>query len=271
MLRRTALVPFRRGIEAGASAVMIGHLDVRAVDPHVPASLSRKVVTGLLRRELGFRGVVMTDALSMGAVAHRYGSAKAAARAVNAGVDIVLMPADARAARTGIVDAVRADRLPRSRLEAAATRMVALLLHEDHAHVDGARLGSSAALSAQLSAEALTSVAGPCGGRLVGGHVRVVGAEPAVSAFRAAATAHGLGLGRGTRVVLASRGRTPRAGVLVALDRPDLLARSSARVRVATYGATPGAMDALVGFLLGVQPAPGHLPVAVPAIPRTGC
>jgi beta-N-acetylhexosaminidase len=271
VLRRTALVPFRRGIRAGASAVMIGHLDVRAVDPRVPASLSRKVVTGLLRRQMGFQGVVMTDSLSMGAIVHRYGSAKAAALAVNAGVDIVLMPADARAARTGIVDAVRAGRLPRTRLEAAATRMVALLLHEQHARVAPAPLGSSTTLSARLSAEALTSVAGPCSGRLVGGHVRVTGPEPAVSFFRAAATAHGLALGRGTRVVLVSRGRPARAGVLVALDRPDLLAGSKAPVRLATYGSTPGAMDALVGFLVGSQPAPGTLPVTVPAIPRTGC
>ncbi len=107
-------MPFRRGIEAGASAVMVGHLDVRAVDPGVPASLSRKVVGGLLRGELGFRGLVLTDSLSMGAVTERYGPAKAAARAVNAGVDVVLMPADARAARDGIVAAVRAGRLPRA-------------------------------------------------------------------------------------------------------------------------------------------------------------
>ena len=270
-LRRTALVPFRRGIAAGASAVMVGHLDVRAVDPHVPASLSRRVVTGLLRRELGFRGVVMTDALSMGAVSKRYGSAKAAARAVNAGVDVVLMPADARAARSGIVAAVRGGRLPRTRLAAAATRFVALLLHVKHADATAARLGSGAALSARLSAEALTSVAGPCSGWLVGGHVRVSGPADAVAAFRAAAAHHGLGLGRGTRVVLATRGRPARAGVLVALDRPDLLARSTAPVRVATYGSTPGAMDALVGFLVGGGSAPGKLPVRVPAIPRTGC
>ena len=270
-LRRTALVPFRRGIEAGASAVMVGHLDVRAVDPQVPASLSRKVVTGLLRGELGFRGVVMTDALSMGAVSKRYGSAKAAARAVNAGVDVVLMPADARAARAGIVAAVRDGRLPRARLAAAATRFVALLLHVQHADAVPARLGSGAALSARLSAEALTSVAGPCSGRLVGGHVRVSGPADAVAAFRAAAARHGLGFGHGTRVVLAPRGRPGRAGVLVALDRPDILARSSAPIRVATYGSTPGAMDALVGFLLGARPAPGTLPVSVPAIPRTGC
>ncbi|MBF4765225.1 beta-N-acetylhexosaminidase [Nocardioides islandensis] len=271
VLRRTALVPFRRGVEAGASAVMIGHLDVRAVDPHVPASLSRKVVTGLLRDELGFRGVVMTDALSMGAISKRYGSARAAARAVNAGVDIVLMPADARAARTGIVDAVRAGRLPRTRLAAAASRMVALLLHVRHADARPARLGSAARLSARLSGEALTSVAGPCSGRLVGGHVRVAGPADAVAVFRAAAARQGLGVGRGTRVVLATRGRPPRGGVVVALDRPDLLARSAAPVRVATYGVTAGAMRALVGFLLGHRSAPGHLPVRVPALPRTGC
>jgi beta-N-acetylhexosaminidase len=270
-LRRTALVPFRRGIEAGASAVMVGHLDVRAVDPHVPASLSRKVVTGLLRGELGFRGVVMTDALSMGAVSKRYGSAEAAARAVTAGVDVVLMPADARAARAGIVAAVREGRLPRTRLTAAATRFVALLLHVKQADVAPARLGSGAALSARLSAEALTSVAGPCSGRLVGGHVRVSGPADAVAAFRAAAGLHGLAFGHGTRVVLASGGRPARAGVLVALDRPDLLARSTALVRVATYGSTPGAMDALVTFLVGDRSAPGKLPVRVPAIPRGGC
>ncbi len=270
-LRRTALVPFRQGIEAGASALMVGHLDVRAVDPHVPASLSRKVVSGLLRGELGFHGVVMTDALSMRAVSKRYGSAKAAARAVNAGVDVVLMPADARAARAGIVAAVREGRLPRTRLETAATRMVALLLHVKHAEVTATPLGSSAALSAQLSAEALTSVAGPCSGRLVGGRVRVSGPPDAVAAFRTAAARHGLAFGRGTRVVLASSGRPARAGVLVALDRPDLLARSTAPVRVATYGATPGAMDALVGFLTGRQGAPGALPVTLPGLPRTGC
>jgi beta-N-acetylhexosaminidase len=101
--------------------------------------------------------------------------------------------------------------------------------------------------------------------------VRVSGPADAVATFRAAAARLGLELGHGTRVVLASRGRPARAGVLVALDRPDLLARSTAPVRVATYGSTPGAMDALVGFLLGRRTAPGKLPVTVPEIPRIGC
>jgi beta-N-acetylhexosaminidase len=270
VLRRTDLLPFRRGIDDGASAVMVGHLDVRAVDPGVPASLSRKVVTGLLRGELGFRGLVLTDALSMGAVSNRYGSARAAARAVNAGVDVVLMPADARAARDGLVAAVRDGRLPRRRLEAAATRMVALLLHVRHADSASLPLGGSRPLSARLSAAAITSVSGPCAGRLVGGHVRVTGPAGAVTAFRSAAASQGLGLGRGVRVALVTD--TPaRAGVVVALDRPDVLARSRARVRIATYGATPGAMNALVAVLRGVRHAPGELPVRVRGIPRTGC
>jgi beta-N-acetylhexosaminidase len=268
-LRRRDLVPFRRGVEAGASAVMVGHLDVRAVDPGVPASLSRKVVSGLLRGELGFRGLVLTDALSMGAV--HVGSARAAVLAVNAGVDVVLMPADARAARDGLMAAVRDRRLRRSRLEAAATRMVALLLHVRHADVEASPPGAGRGVSARLSAAALTSVSGPCHGRLVGGRVRVSGPSDAVTAFRSAAGRNGLAVGtRGVRVALVTD-QPATAGVVVALDRPDVLAGSRARVRVATYGATPGAMTALVGFLLGTQPAPGELPVNVHAIPRRGC
>jgi beta-N-acetylhexosaminidase len=270
VLRRTDLLPFRRGIRDGASAVMVGHLDVRAVDPGVPASLSRKVVTGLLRGELGFRGLVLTDALSMGAVSKRYGSARAAARAVSAGVDVVLMPADARAARDGLVAAVREGRLPRRRLEAAATRMVALLLHVRHTDSASLPLGGSRPLSARLSAAAITSVSGPCAGRLVGGHVRVTGPVGAVTVFRSAAASQGLGFGRGVRVALVTD-RPARAGIVVALDRPDVLARSRARVRIATYGATPGSLNALVAVLRGVRHAPGALPVRVRGIPRTGC
>jgi beta-N-acetylhexosaminidase len=270
-LRRTDLVPFRRGIEAGAGAVMVGHLDVRAVDRGVPASLSRKVVGGLLRRELGFRGLVLTDALSMGAVSKDYPSAKAATRALNAGVDVVLMPADARAARDGIVAAVRGGRLPRTRLESAATRMVALLLHVAHADVPPRALGSSALVSARLSAAALTSVSGPCSGRLVGGRLRVTGSDEAGSLFSDAGARQGVTVGkRGVRVALTT-GRPPRAGVVVALDRPEILARSDAPVRLASYGATPGAMEAVVAFLLGRAPAPGHLPVALGGLPRAGC
>ena len=77
-------------------------------------------------------------------------------------------------------------------------------------------------------------------------------------------------VGRGVRVALVDD-RPASAGVVVALDRPDVLARSHAPVRLATYGATAGAMDAVVGFLLGLAPAPGRLPVEVRGIPRPRC
>ena len=67
------LVPFRAGLAADASAVMVGHLDVRALDPRMPSSLSHTAVTGLLRERMGFRGVAFTDSLQMGAVAQRFG------------------------------------------------------------------------------------------------------------------------------------------------------------------------------------------------------
>jgi beta-N-acetylhexosaminidase len=148
--------------------------------------------------------------------------------------------------------------------------MVALLLHVRHSDATSTRPRSAARLSARLSAAALTSVSGGCSGRLVGGRVRVSGPADVVAAFRTAAARQGLGVGRGVRVALVGD-RPRRAGVVVALDRPDVLARSTAKVRLAAYGATPGAMHAVVAFLLGQAPAPGGLPVPVRGLPRPGC
>ena len=80
---------FARGeaVEAGLPAVMVGHLDVRRVDPRVPSSLSRRVVTGLLRRDLGFRGLVVTDSLQMAAVTRGRGPAGVAVAASLAEAD----------------------------------------------------------------------------------------------------------------------------------------------------------------------------------------
>jgi beta-N-acetylhexosaminidase len=284
-LRAHDLVPFRAAVDAGTSSVMVGHLDVRAVDPGTPSSLSHAVVTGLLRDELGFRGVAFTDSLQMQAVTARVGSAGSAVRALRAGEDVLLMPPDPRAARDGIVAAVRRGRLPQARLDQAATRMVALLLHQrDQAHRPRPA-GSSGEVSRRLSAAGITSVSGPCSGRLVGPRVRVTGPASAVAGFRAAATAAGLRVvgpakrkqkkprpPRPTTVrLIGSSGGPARGDVVVALDTPYALGGSTAPVRLATYGETPGAFDALVSVLLGRSTAPGRLPVAVPGVPRDGC
>ena len=111
----TGVEEFTAGIRAGAWLVMSGHLDVRAVDPGVPASFSRKVLVDLLRTRLGFDGVVVSDALNM-APARRWPPGEAAVRALLAGNDLLLMPPDLPAAYEGLRGALKDGRLPRARL-----------------------------------------------------------------------------------------------------------------------------------------------------------
>ena len=121
-LEQVELPPFRQAIAAGVDAVMTGHLTLPALDPDRPATLSRPVLTGLLRQELGFTGLVVTDALVMEAIAGQYGAGEAAVLAVEAGADLVLMPADARASIEALLAAVQSGRLSREQLEVSARR-----------------------------------------------------------------------------------------------------------------------------------------------------
>ncbi|MCP3781935.1 glycoside hydrolase family 3 protein [Micromonospora sp. A3M-1-15] len=123
------LAPFRAAVAAGAQAVMTGHLLVPALDPELPATLSPLILGRLLREELGFGGVVVTDAVEMRAVADRYGFAGAAVRALAAGADAICVggeratEADARELRDAIVAAVVSGDLPEERLAEAAKRV----------------------------------------------------------------------------------------------------------------------------------------------------
>ncbi|MFR9775271.1 glycoside hydrolase family 3 N-terminal domain-containing protein [Micromonospora sp. MS34] len=123
------LAPFRAAVAAGVQAVMTGHLLVPALDPELPATLSPRILGGLLRDELGFHGVVVTDAVEMRAVADRYGFTGAAVRALAAGADAICVggeraiEADAVQLRDAIVAAVVAGELPEERLAEAAKRV----------------------------------------------------------------------------------------------------------------------------------------------------
>lgn len=128
-LRRVDLLPFREAIDAKAPAMLSGHLDMRAVDPGTPSSLSKPVVTGMLRNDLGFHGVTITDSQIMQPILDEYGVGAAAVRSVLAGQDIVLMPADLGKAYRALVAAARSGRLSPKRLDAAATRVTALRLY----------------------------------------------------------------------------------------------------------------------------------------------
>ncbi|WP_320068017.1 glycoside hydrolase family 3 protein [Micromonospora sp. RTGN7] len=123
------LVPFRAAVAAGVRAVMTGHLLVPALDPELPATLSPRILGGLLRDELGFSGLVVTDAVEMRAVADRYGFAGAAVRALAAGADAICVGGEradedaARELRDAIVAAVLAGELTEDRLAEAAQRV----------------------------------------------------------------------------------------------------------------------------------------------------
>lgn len=123
-LRKCELVPFRAGIAAGADFVMAGHIILpNAAADGLPASLSHTMITDVLRKELGFEGIVITDALGMGAVANSYSSADAAVLAVNAGVDMLLMPADFPSAYGRLLAAVRYGEISEERVDESLERI----------------------------------------------------------------------------------------------------------------------------------------------------
>ena len=126
-LEAVELPPFRAAIAADVAAVMTAHLQLPALDSTHPATLSPAVLTGLLRDDLGFQGLVVTDALVMEAITKAYGAAEAAVLAFEAGADLILMPADAAAALEGLAAAVESGRISEARVQASLERRVAAL------------------------------------------------------------------------------------------------------------------------------------------------
>lgn len=126
-LERNELVPFRAAIRAGVSSIMPGHLAVPAFEPDcsIPATVSRAIVTDLLRREMKFRGLVITDAMEMGGVTSLFPPGEAAVRAVEAGADVLLMPPVPDAAIAALEAAVQSGRLSEARIDESVRRILA--------------------------------------------------------------------------------------------------------------------------------------------------
>lgn len=147
-LRQVELVPFRAYGQAGLSSLMTAHVIFEAVDPGIPATMSRKVLDGVLRRELGFTGVVVSDDLEMKAIADNYKVEEAAIEGTIAGVDLFLVCHRAdrqRGAIEALVRAVESGRVPRERIAEANRRLDALLARFAHPPEDRlATLGSDA-------------------------------------------------------------------------------------------------------------------------------
>ena len=117
--------PFRAAIEAGCPFVMVGHIETPnfAADG-LPASLSQVMITDVLRGELGFTGVIITDSFSMGAITQNFGPADAAVRFFQAGGDMLLMPEDLNAAYQGVLDAVNAGTITQERIDESVLRVL---------------------------------------------------------------------------------------------------------------------------------------------------
>ncbi|MEU4951065.1 glycoside hydrolase family 3 protein [Streptomyces lavendulae] len=165
--------PFRAVVEAGVDAVMTAHIVFPALDPSGdPATLSRPIVTGILRERLGFRGVVVTDALDMAGVRQKYGDDRVPVLALKAGCDQLLNAPDLALAQRSVLAAVEAGELTRERIEESVLRILELKarrgLFEDPytspARVD-AEVGTDGHLAAAdaIAAATTTLLANPLG------------------------------------------------------------------------------------------------------------
>lgn len=124
-MRGEELLPFEEAIRQGVPMVMVGHLSCPAVTgDSTPASLSKAIVTDLLRDELGFDGIIITDSLQMGAVSGLYSASELGVAAIQAGVDMLLMTPSLGESYQGVLDAVSAGTLDEARVDESVTRIV---------------------------------------------------------------------------------------------------------------------------------------------------
>ena len=123
-LRTSDYASFRSGIAAGTDFMMMGHVTDKAIDAKTPASLSYYFVTDVLRNELGYEGIIITDSLEMGAVTKNFGNADAAVRAVAAGNDMLLMPENLNTAISAVCKAVRNGTLSEADINTHVTRIL---------------------------------------------------------------------------------------------------------------------------------------------------
>ncbi|MGB8953550.1 MAG: glycoside hydrolase family 3 N-terminal domain-containing protein [Candidatus Aminicenantales bacterium] len=125
-LDKIELYPFKRAVEAGVQAIMTAHLYVPALDPtpNLPATLSPVIMTGLLRREMKFRGIIVSDAMTMGGITRYYAAPDAALKAVEAGVDIIILPPQPEDVISSLIEAVRSGKIPEARIDESVRRIL---------------------------------------------------------------------------------------------------------------------------------------------------
>lgn len=246
--------PFRAAIAAGIDAIMTAHIDVAALDPSGdPATLSHPIVTGVLRGELGFSGVVITDSLRMEGVRQKYGDAEVAVRAIEAGVDVLLDSGAADVQVGAVLAAVRSGRISSARLDESVRRILGMKF--DRGLADNPWADEAAAATLVGSAEHRTRAAAitartvtklrDTGGLvpLPAGSVYVTGYGVTTTANLAASLREG-----GRTVVVRQTGTTPNQA---AIDTAVAESAAHGVTVVLTYQAfTSAAQQRLVAGLL---------------------
>lgn len=124
-LRDNDFKPFKAGIKANVDAIMVSHLMLSNVtDEKEPSSLSSRVVSDILRDELEYKGIIMTDAMNMKAITDNYSAGEAAVKAIKAGVDLIVMPDDYKEAYKAIQQAIKSGRIKESRIDESVRRII---------------------------------------------------------------------------------------------------------------------------------------------------
>ncbi|MEU8656947.1 glycoside hydrolase family 3 protein [Actinoplanes philippinensis] len=277
------LPPFGSGIREGVGVVMSGHLDLQSVDKGVAATFSHKIMTDVLRGQLKFTGVAVTDAMNM-APARKWPAGEAAVRALNAGNDMLLMPPDIGAARDGILAGLKDGSLKRERLTEAVTRILTLKFRTAQTpQPELSAIGSPANQQAvtALDAAAVTVFRGRCSGPLADGPVSVtapanreVARVALVKALQEAGVVVQSAGGAVIRLVGYGDERVDlddTAAITVMMDAPGLLAQAATPILVATYSSSKLSMTALAAVIAGKAKAPGRSPIAVGKLPRSAC
>ncbi|WP_149259191.1 glycoside hydrolase family 3 protein [Actinomadura sp. K4S16] len=277
--------PFKAAVAAGVDLIMTAHIVVPKLDRSGdPSTLSKTVLTGLLREKLGYQGVITTDSLEMAGVREKYGDAAVPVRAINAGADQLLMPPDLPRAYDAVVKAVRTGKITQKRLDESVTRILRLKQRRglfqgtaaDPAKA-AAAVGTPAhkATARRVAEHAVTlvrndggllpvkgrkvAVSGPDSGRLLAALRRqgVATAAPG-SADVTVLTTVNAGAATASRI----RALGSRPVVVAALGRPyDLDSAGGAKAALATYSSSRVSVDALAKVLSGAVKPTGRLPV----------
>ncbi len=125
-LRETEFIPFKKAIENGVRFIMVGHQITTCAGDNLPGDLSYEVCTGMLRNELGFNGIIVSDSQKMNTISNVYSSGDAAVMSIKAGVDMILIPYDLSAAVNGVCDAVKSGNISESRIDESVMRILEL-------------------------------------------------------------------------------------------------------------------------------------------------